>query len=48
MTDLDGLIDLIPINDIAKQLGIEPSVAKATIKRAARIVVGFISVPISR
>lgn len=40
MSDLTGLIDSIPINDIAKQLGIDPSVAKAAVNAAVPAIVG--------
>jgi hypothetical protein len=40
MSDLDGLINLIPIGDIAKQLGIDESVAKAAIAVAVPAIVG--------
>lgn len=40
MSDLDGLINLIPIDDIAKQLNIDPSVAKAAVAVAVPAIVG--------
>jgi hypothetical protein len=40
MSDLDGLINLIPIGDIAKQLGIDESVAKAAVAVAVPAIVG--------
>jgi hypothetical protein len=40
MSDLDGLINLIPIDDIAKKLGIDPSVAKAAVAVAVPAIVG--------
>jgi len=40
MSDLDGLIDLIPIGDIAKKLGIDESVAKSAVKAAVPVIVG--------
>lgn len=43
MSDLDGLIDQIPIDDIAKRLGIEPSVAKAAVAVAVPAIVGGLS-----
>ncbi len=43
MSDLDGLINLIPIDDIAKQLGVDPSVAKAAVAVAVPAIVGGLS-----
>ena len=43
MSDLDGLINLIPIDDIAKKLGIDPSVAKAAVAVAVPAIVGGLS-----
>ncbi len=40
MSDLDGLINLIPIGDIAKKLGIDESVAKAAVAVAVPAIVG--------
>jgi hypothetical protein len=40
MSDLDGLINLIPIDDIAKKLGVDPSVAKAAVAIAVPAIVG--------
>lgn len=40
MSDLDGLINLIPIDDIAKKLNIDPSVAKAAVAVAVPAIVG--------
>ena len=40
MDDLSGLINLIPIGDIAKKLGIDESVAKAAIAVAVPAIVG--------
>jgi hypothetical protein len=40
MPDLDGLIDLIPIDDIAKKLGVDPSVAESAVKTALPAIVG--------
>ena len=40
MPDLDGLLDLIPIDDIAKQLGIDESVAETAVKSALPALVG--------
>ena len=40
MPDLDGLIDLIPIDDIAKKLGIDESVAESAVKSALPALVG--------
>jgi hypothetical protein len=39
MPDLDGLIDLIPIDDIAKKLGVDPSVAESAVKVALPTIV---------
>jgi hypothetical protein len=39
MSDLDGLIDLIPIGDIAKKLGIDPDVAESAVKVALPVIV---------
>lgn len=43
MPDLDGLINLIPIGDIAKKLGIDENVAKAAIAVAVPAIVGGIA-----
>jgi len=40
MSDLDGLINLIPIGDIAKKLGIDENVAKAAVAIAVPAIVG--------
>ena len=40
MSDLDGLINLIPVGDIAKKLGIDESVAKTAIAVAVPAIVG--------
>lgn len=40
MADLDGLIDLIPIGDIAKKLGIDENVAKIAVQAAVPAIVG--------
>ncbi len=40
MPDLDGLLDLIPIGDIAKQLGVPEDVAEAAVKQAIPAIVG--------
>ena len=40
MSDLDGLINLIPIGDIAKKLGIDESVARAAVAVAVPAIVG--------
>jgi hypothetical protein len=40
MSDLDGLINLIPIDDIAKKLGVDPSIAKAAVAVAVPAIVG--------
>jgi hypothetical protein len=40
MTDLTGLIDQIPIADIAKKLGIDESVAKTAVELAVPAIVG--------
>lgn len=40
MSDLDGLINLIPIDDIAKKLGIDPSVARSAVEVAVPAIVG--------
>jgi hypothetical protein len=40
MADLDGLIDLIPIGDIAKKLGIDPDVAQSAVQTALPAIVG--------
>lgn len=44
MSDLDGLINLIPIGDIAKQLGIDESTAKAAVAVAVPAIVGGLAV----
>lgn len=40
MSDLDGLINLIPIGDIAKKLGIDENIAKAAVAVAVPAIVG--------
>lgn len=40
MSDFDGLIDLIPIGDIATKLGIPPAVAEMAVKAAVPAIVG--------
>ena len=40
MSDLDGLINLIPVGDIAKKLGIDENVAKTAIAVAVPAIVG--------
>lgn len=40
MSDLDGLINLIPIGDIAKKLGIDESVARSAVAVAVPAIVG--------
>lgn len=40
MPDLDGLLDLIPIDDIAKQLGIDEGTAQAAVKSVLPALVG--------
>ena len=40
MNDLSGLIDMIPIGDIAEKLGIEKSVAEAAVAVAVPAIVG--------
>lgn len=40
MSDLDGLINLIPIGEIAKKLGVDESVARAAVAVAVPAIVG--------
>jgi hypothetical protein len=40
MTNLDGVLDLIPIHDIAKQFGISDEVAEAAVKQIIPTIVG--------
>ncbi|MEQ1738117.1 MAG: DUF937 domain-containing protein [Rhodoglobus sp.] len=40
MSDLDGLINLIPIGDIAKKLGIDENIARAAVAVAVPAIVG--------
>lgn len=40
MDDLSGLIDMIPIGDIAKKIGIDENVAKAAVAIAVPAIVG--------
>jgi hypothetical protein len=40
MSDLDGLIDLIPIGDIAEKLGIDEGTARAAVAVAVPAIVG--------
>ncbi len=39
MAELDGLLNAIPIGDIAKQLGIDESVAKAAVSQVVPVIV---------
>ena len=43
MAELDGLIDLIPIDDIAKKLGIDEKAAKSAIKTVLPTIVAGLS-----
>jgi len=43
MTDLSGLINQIPIDDIAKMIGVDPSVAEAAVAVAVPAMVGGLS-----
>jgi len=40
MSDLDGLLELIPVGDIAKQFGISESVAEGAVKQILPTLVG--------
>lgn len=40
MAEFDGLLDLIPIGDIAKQLGVSEDVAEAAVKQAIPAIIG--------
>jgi hypothetical protein len=40
MSDFDGLLDLIPVGDIAKQLGVSEDVAEAAVKQAIPAIIG--------
>ena len=40
MDDLSGLINLIPIGDIAKKIGVDESVARAAVAVAVPAIVG--------
>lgn len=40
MSDFDGLLDLIPVGDIAKQLGVPEDVAEAAVKQAIPAIIG--------
>jgi hypothetical protein len=40
MSDFDGLIDLLPIADIAKKLGIDENMAELAVKAAVPAIVG--------
>lgn len=40
MTDLSGLINLIPIDEIAKKIGVDPAIAKAAVAVAVPAIVG--------
>ena len=39
MAELDGLLDMIPVGDIAKQLGISESDAKAAVTQVVPVIV---------
>ena len=40
MAEFDGLLDLIPIGDIAKQLGVSEDVAESAVKQAIPAIIG--------
>lgn len=40
MSDFDGLLELIPIGDIAKQLGVPEDVAESAVKQAIPAIIG--------
>ena len=40
MSDFDGLLEQIPVGDIAKQLGVSESVAEAAVKQAIPAIIG--------
>lgn len=40
MADYDGLLDLIPIDDIARQLGVSDDVAESAVKQAIPAMIG--------
>ncbi|MCU1410005.1 MAG: hypothetical protein JWR04_712 [Rhodoglobus sp.] len=40
MSEFDGLLDLIPVGDIAKQLGIPEDVAESAVKQAIPAIIG--------
>ncbi|CAN5260008.1 hypothetical protein BH11ACT5_BH11ACT5_19380 [soil metagenome] len=40
MSDFDGLLELIPVGDIAKQLGVPEDVAEAAVKQAIPAIIG--------
>ena len=40
MSDLDGLLELIPVGDIAKQLGVPEDVAESAVKQAIPAIIG--------
>jgi len=40
MAEFDGLLDLIPIGDIAKQLGVPEDVAESAVKQAIPAIIG--------
>ncbi len=44
MSDFDALVDLIPIGDIAKQLGIDEKTATSAVKAAVPAIVGGLAV----
>ena len=40
MSDFDGLLELIPVSDIAKQLGVSEDVAESAVKQAIPAIIG--------
>jgi len=40
MSDFDGLLELIPVGDIAKQLGVPEDVAESAVKQAIPAIIG--------
>ncbi|MBX3097945.1 MAG: DUF937 domain-containing protein [Salinibacterium sp.] len=44
MSNFDGLLDLIPVGDIAKQLGVPQDVAEAAVKQVIPAIIGGMAV----
>ncbi|MCY7411860.1 MAG: DUF937 domain-containing protein [Salinibacterium sp.] len=48
MSDFDGLIDMLPISDIAKKLGIDENMAELAVKAAVPAIIGGLAANASK